>query len=165
MVTLAAMLLAMNVDLQSQEGDLPSQKSGLWPGKSSWITAYVGYVGVVVPLGLNYEFLKKMEKVHLGFSLGPILTFVPEDPVTYLGAYSAFVFLSGTKDHHFEGRLGASVHPFQISPEWQAGDTEFPFIPVVTIGYRYQPPGSRQFFRVSFGTGGIGLGMGFKLGE
>jgi len=158
LIVLLASFMLMPMDLRSQEF-IP------WPQQSSWISAYVGFVGVVVPVGLNYEHLWHRDNVHLGTSGGVVMTVYPEESETFLGGYLAFIFLSGTGDHHFEGRLGASVHPFLIAPRWRTGGTDFPFIPVVTVGYRYQPPDSRQFFRVSFGTGGIGIGMGFKLGE
>jgi hypothetical protein len=152
-----AMLLATNVNLQSQE-------NVTWPKQSSWISGYIGFVGAFVPMGLNYDHLWHREKAHLGISSGFLISFETDSPNTLLGAYSAFVFLTGTGNNHFEGRLGASVHPFLVSPEWQTGGTEIPFMPVITIGYRYQPPGSREFFRLSFGTGGIGLGLGIQLG-
>jgi len=40
---------------------------------------------------------------------------------------------------------------------------DYKFLPVISMGYRYQPPQSRKFWRISLSTGGIGFGYGWVL--
>jgi hypothetical protein len=67
------------------------------------------------------------------------------------------------KNHHFETKLGIEVVPerYAWDPDniyWRAQP-----IPVVTIGYRYQKPGGKYFFRSALSTAGLGVGFGYTF--
>jgi len=142
-----------------------AQDPAAWPQRSSCISPYMGFAGVVLPVSLQYEQLWHLEKIHTGFATGPVATYYFDESEIFLGGYLAAVLMTGMNNHHFEARLGASYHPLELTSRTEFGDTDFPFIPVVTVGYRYQLPGHNQYFRASFGSGGIGIGMGIMLGQ
>ncbi|MFH0758126.1 MAG: hypothetical protein V2B15_12635 [Bacteroidota bacterium] len=144
---------------------LEGQDQGQWPAGSSSISFYAGTLGIVTPLSVQYEHLWHKKKVHTGISAGITNSFFcdGESGNAFLGAYLAMVFMTGMDEHHFEGRIGASYHPIYLFPDFGTKNEEIPFMPVITLGYRFQKPGGNRFYRVSIGTGGIGAGIGFVL--
>jgi hypothetical protein len=141
------------------------QEAAGWPTSSSSVSLNVGTLLIVTPIGVTYDHLWHMKKTHLGLSTGVLTSFYDGSNSMVLGFYAAFVFLAGTRDHHFEWRLGGSYHPIYLYPDAGSSFEEIPFMPVIVLGYRYQRPQGKTFFRASAGTGGIGLGIGFVFGQ
>ncbi len=147
--------------------EVEGQDQGQWPARSSSISLYAGTLGFVTPLSVQYEHLWHKKKGHIGISTGITNSFysIDENSSAFLGAYLAMVYMIGMDNHHFEARIGASYHPIYLFPEFGTKNEEIPFMPVVTLGYRFQKPGGNRFYRVSFGTGGIGAGIGFVFNQ
>jgi hypothetical protein len=145
--------------------ELYCQEQGTWPVGSSSITLNAGTLIIATPILINYEHLWHRKKIHIGLSTGIVTTFLEGFSSETLGGYLAMVLMTGTGNKHFEGRLGGSYHPIYIYPGAGAQKTYLFFIPVINLGYRYQPPGDNIYYRVSIGTGGFGLGIGFVLGQ
>jgi hypothetical protein len=153
------MILVTQIQLSGQE------KSD-WPKSTSSILANIGTMGIATPISLQCENLWHGNKGHLGLSTGMIHTFYYDETLSgILGFYLAMVLMTGVKEHHFEGRIGISYHPIYTFPEGGTKNEEVPFMPVVTLGYRFQKPDGNRFYRVSLGSGGIGFGIGFVLGQ
>ena len=144
---------------------LPGQEAQPGTGGSSAISFYVGTLIYATPLSVTYDHLWYREKVSWGISTGVVSTFLDEFQYNALGIYLAGVILTGKESNHFEGRLGISYHPIYLYPEAGSKNEDIPFMPVISVGYRYQKPGDDHFYRVSFGTGGIGVGIGMILGQ
>jgi hypothetical protein len=157
--TSALPALAMAIFLVCAAPDVKGQDENPWPSQSSAIGVYLGTLGVATPLNLTYDHLWTGERVYGGLVSGVTLTFLEDFRV--LGVYLAGVLLTGMDRHHFELRLGASYHPLELYPDAGAYNDDLPFIPVITLGYRFQESGANRFYRISAGTGGIGVGMGF----
>ena len=151
-------IIALSCTLEGQETQ-PVTRS------SSAISFYVGTLFYATPISVTYDHLWQREKVHLGISTGMVSTFLDGFQYNALGFYLAGVILTGKDSHHFEGRVGASYHPIYLYPEAGAKNEDLPFIPVITVGYRFQKPGDDLYYRLSFGTGGIGMGIGILLGH
>ena len=123
-----------------------------------FISAYVS-----VPFGIianvSYDKLWTGKKHFNGLTTGFTMNYWGDDGTNY-GVHLTYTFLSSVSyKHHFEFKLGGVYNIFLNSPDWSPS-----FIPVVTLGYRYQPPDSKGFFRIALSTGGLGLGAGVRIG-
>jgi hypothetical protein len=141
-------------------GDLPNA----WPAKSFGLSVYGSVLpGLTSILNLSADRMWRLKKWHIGFTAG-ITVFGPGFvSFNYPGAHLAFTAFSGMKNHHFETKLGIEVVPerYAWDPDniyWRAQP-----IPVVTIGYRYQKPGGKYFFRSALSTAGLGVGFGYTF--
>lgn len=72
------------------------------------------------------------------------------------------MYWSGRKKDHFEARLGLA--PTYFTGTGNASERFFP-VPILTLGYRRQAPGSNNYFCVHAGSTGIGLGFGKSLDQ
>ena len=126
-----------------------TQPDDPWPVNSSALSAYLtGPLGV--HLNLSYDYLKYTRKFFHGFSGG--LTIMVMDGITG-GPHLTYSMMFGKYDHHLDVRLGAAL-PFDPDV------TYINFIPVVSLAYRHQKPGSNRYFRAGINTSGIGIGIG-----
>lgn len=135
-----------------------SIKSESWPRNSSAISFYASSLLFASVLNCSYDWLVLTKNGHSGITAG--LTYTAEHVFRnkFLGVHFAYTYLSGLKKNHLEVKLGGIYHFLQF------GEDAFTFLPVISIGYRYQPPGNYNFFRIGVSTAGIGVGYGFALG-
>lgn len=164
--------------LQIREGFFPHQKTakvdnevilktnfcpdsintGSWPGNLSAISIYASSLLFASVLNCSYDWLVMTKNAHNGITVG--LTYTSEHVFRnrFLGVHFAYTYLSGLNKNHLEIKLGGIYHFIHF------GEDAFTFLPVISIGYRYQPPGNYNFFRLGVSTAGIGVGYGFALG-
>jgi hypothetical protein len=131
-----------------------------WPAKTSSFSLY----GSTLPELANvfngsFEFLKHREKIHHGFTTGLTMTFYWGFEEPDLGIHLAYTILTGKRNNHFESKLGGVVNLFPF----HSGSVNTILLPVVSLGYRYQAPEGRKFFRVALSTAGLGIGFGTLL--
>ena len=133
-------------------------KSESWPGNSSAISFYASSLLFASVLNCSYDWLVLTKNAHSGITVG--LTYTAEHVFRnrLLGVHFAYTYLSGLNKNHLEIKLGGIYHFIHF------GEDAFTFLPVISIGYRYQPPGNYNFFRIGVSTAGIGVGYGFALG-
>ena len=146
-------------------GGLKAQSETSWPSGSSAIALNVGTIILASPFVASYDHLWHLKKIHLGTTTGITFCAYAPDHSWVFGGYAAVVLLSGMGNHHFESRLGATYYPIQLSPDPGKSYADIHFMPVILLGYRFQKPGGNRFYRLSVGTGGIGVGIGFVFGQ
>jgi hypothetical protein len=124
---------------------------------------HIGYISayVSVPFGiltnLSYDYLKPGKKSYHGLTMGLTYQFWEFGEGSF-GPHLTYTFLSGVdKKNHFEFKAGGAAYIFADS------FIDASFIPVITLGYRYQPPDGKGFFRIAFSTAGLGIGAGYKI--
>ena len=140
---------------------LSGQETEKWPEGFSSVTLNAGTLIYATPIGITYEHLWHGKYIHSGFSTGIVTTFLDGFSSETLGGYLAIVLMTGKGNNHFEGRLGGSYHPINIYPDAGSRNNDIRFMPVINLGYRFQPPDRNIIYRVSVGTGGFGLGIGY----
>ncbi len=126
----------------------------LWPHSSSSLSLYASSLLFASVVNCSYEWIKYGQKYHNGFTTG--MTYsraLGED--NDLGAHLAYTLLIGRTSNLFEMKLGGVFNIFKSE--------FFSFVPVISLGYRYQPPGKRSFFRIGLSTAGLGIGFGFII--
>jgi hypothetical protein len=157
-------MFASMIALLTLPGAVKGQEEAEWSSTSNSIAINAGTLITATPVGITYERLWNREKLHLGLSTGSMVTFLEGGEGT-LGFYLAFVMMTGKKNNHFEARLGGSYHPIYLYPDAGSYNYDLPFIPVITLCYRYQLPEGKTYYRFYIGTGGVGIGIGFVLGQ
>lgn len=99
---------------------------------------------------------------HVGFTAGGTMV-LPGFVDFGLGGHAALVVMGGRGDHHLDGKLGITYNPLTIDRTGiREGGLDFP-LPLVSVGYRYQPPESNRFYWIGLSTGGLGFSIGFVL--
>jgi len=139
-----------------------------WPKSSSAISFYASNALLIVNvLNGGYEWISHGPKFHRGFTAGLsyTMTLVGLEPIN-LGAHVAYIFMTGIGKNHFEFRLGGVYNfvDFLDSNNSSSDLISFKFLPVISFGYRYQPPGKETFLRLALSTAGLGVGYGFVFG-
>lgn len=135
---------------------LDSSETDLRPNSSSSISLYGSSLLFASVINCSYEWIKYGQKFHNGFTTGITYTTVLGEGAD-LGAHLTYTLLIGTTSNYFEMKLGG-VYNF-LKSEF------FNFVPVISIGFRYQPPDSWGFFRIGLSTAGVGVGFGVILGS
>ena len=151
-------LYFFNVTAQVKESS-PSQ----WPAATNGLSIYATTLfGAFTPINLSYDHLVHKSRIHIGYTTGLTTTLYEGAAYGTLGVHLTLTLMSGMGKSHFETKLGGVVNPVKL---WSDGydDFAFKFVPVVSLGYRFQRPGDRTFYRIGLSTGGIGFGIGFIL--
>jgi hypothetical protein len=157
LIFLVIILTAVNQPLRAQ--DAPP-----WPAKSSYITGYASTLFLLAsPINIGYEYYAHPGWIHPGFSVGWTALFLEAGAYAVTGPHATFSMFTGKKNHHFDLKTGFSYTPILLYSNNKWNDYAVKFMPVVTLGYRYQKPGGNSFFRVGVGIGGLGIGFGIRL--
>jgi hypothetical protein len=123
---------------------------------------YVGasaFISVLcLPLNISVDVLKFGERAYNGVTFG--LTTFPLMKNSYpdYGGHITYTRLALKRKGYFETKIGLAYNRNYVD-YWL--DTNV--LPVLSIGYRFQKPESRWFFRVALSTGLIGAGFGANL--
>jgi hypothetical protein len=132
-----------------------------WQQKSLVVQCYVS----VMPLlelrnyNIGIEILRHKESFHMGIRAG--LSFGAEldagiREFEYMAApHLAGVFFWGSKNWHPELTAGLVAFPYEA--------VYVQMWPILNAGVRYQSPQKPFVFRSAFGTGGFGIGIGYRL--
>ncbi len=154
---LIGFILAISSPVQAQQTET-------WPEKTSSASLYVSSLLTGVnPIILSYEKIHHKGFFHLGYTTGLTTIFFEGVDYASFGAHLAFTAFTGKKNHHFETKFGLAYTPILLYSKYTWTDYHWKFNPVVTLGYRYQKPNGKNFFRVGLSTAGFGLGYGINL--
>jgi hypothetical protein len=126
------------------------------PSSSSSLSLYGSTLLLASVINCSYEWIKYGQKYHNGFTTGMTYSTVLGEGYD-LGAHLTYTLLIGNTSNYFEMKLGF-VYNF-LRSEF------FTFVPVISLGYRYQPPENLGFFRIGLSTAGLGVGFGVILGS
>lgn len=141
---------------------LNAQIQSEWPDRTNGISIFATTIfGIFTPVNLSYDYLVHKEKVHYGITTGLTTTFCEGVDYAQLGVHLTFTFMTGKSKHHFESKLGLVYNPILLYSEDEWHNYAFKFVPVISLGYRFQQPDGRRFYRLAVSTGGIGAGTGF----
>jgi hypothetical protein len=137
-----------------------------WPKKSTFgsveFTRFAGFHTA----SLNYEVMWHKDKLHHGFSGGLMAVFWDEFGWSRFGPSARYTMLTGKSKNHLELNAGVSYYPVKLYGEDRAADGESSsFAPFGQIGYRYQKPEGKAYFRIFAGFPLTGIGAGFRLGS
>jgi hypothetical protein len=132
-----------------------------WQQSSSSISGYASTLLLASVVNASYERLFLKSGGHIGFTGG--LTMAVQHwsgglDDAGLGPHMAFTWLSGLGANHFELKLGGAL--ILGHSESRGLEVGYP-MPVISLGYRRQAPGSNSFFRCGVSTAGIGVGAGY----
>ncbi len=125
------------------------QKPVDWPHRTNSLAVY-GMIGFANGPSFNFESITHKGKINHGPGVGISYSFTDYGEGT--GAQLYYTGYTGKKNNHFEAKLGGVYYP-----------KDGFFWPIITIGYRYQKPEGKGFFRLGIGTGGLGIGYGFLI--
>jgi hypothetical protein len=119
-------------------------------------------MGAFTPINISYDYLLHKSRIHIGYTTGLTTTLYEGAAYGTLGVHLTMTIMTGIGKNHFETKLGGVVNPIKL---WSDGydDYAFKFVPVISLGYRFQKPENKIFYRVGLSTGGIGLGIGFIM--
>jgi hypothetical protein len=151
-------LVSLLFNLQMQAGDL-------WPRKSSGISLSYTTMGGFNTIPLNVEFLWHGNKFHHGIRTGLLGVFLDVYRGAQAGPMLGYTFMTGKGKNHFELMAGVVYLPVWLYGEDRFTGDDEKLVPLAQVGYRYQKPDGRMFFRAYLGIGGIGVGAGLRLGE
>ena len=142
------------------------QNENSWPARSTGISVYGSTLGSfisIVNISIDRNFQR--ERGFSGFSAGltGLYSALPDDGT--VGIHFTYNHFTGKYSHHFESRLGIVVTAEKVGQYFfgSNGKTGPGFVPVISLGYRYQKPGDPFYFRIGINTAGIGIGFGFIL--
>jgi hypothetical protein len=142
------------------------QDENPWPARSTGISIYGSTLGSFISIA-NISIDRTFERPRgfSGFSAGltGLYSALPGDGT--VGAHFTFNHFTGKSNHHFESRLGLVITAEKVGQYFFGSNGKHGpgFVPVISLGYRYQKPGSLNFFRIGINTAGIGIGFGFIL--
>lgn len=154
-MSICVLTLLLSFNLQATEP---------WPQRSTNIsfslTSLFGFH--TTPLQVDYMWHK--DKVHHGISGGFIGVYWDSFAWAKFGPMVSYNLMTGRGNNHFELILGAGFMPFKLygidnSQDGNSGSS----LPIAQLGYRYQKPDGRMFFRVNAGITGLILGTGIRL--
>jgi len=140
------------------------QEAPSWPPKSTSLGIYASTVLIASPVNIELDHFVHKEKIHFGFTTGLTTLFFWGFEEARMGGHFTFSFFTGSKEHHFENKLGFAYMPLYLYSIYDSG-FDFKVIPVITLGYRHQKPGDKSYFRIGVSTGGVGIGFGTVLGK
>lgn len=134
-----------------------------WPQSTRTVSAYFSTLFVASPLNLSLEKMYHKGGIHLGYTTGVTVTFYEIADYASFGGHLTFTAMTGKKNHHLEAKAGLALLPFLIYQTYEWTDYYWLVNPVLTLGYRYEKPDGKGFYRIGFGTGGFGMGFGIRL--
>lgn len=159
-VSLAWMVFVLSPSLMNGAG----QEVSAWPKKSTYVTGYVSTLFLMAsPVNIGFEHYTHPGWFHPGFSAGWTFLVLEGGAYAVTGPHATFSFFTGRRNHHFDMKAGFSYTPFMLYSHDQWNDYAWRFMPVATLGYRFQRPGGKSFFRAGLGVGGLGIGAGIRL--
>lgn len=135
-------------------------QDSLWQNKTHGISFSASTLIIATPLNFSYNYMIHKEKFHYGLTTGLTVGFYEITRYSSLGAHAVFTMFFGKKEGHFESKFGFSYSPIILYSKTQWTDYAYEFVPIISLGYRYQEPGSDNFWRVFVSTGGFGIGVG-----
>ena len=111
--------------------------------------------------GYEYAYGRSLDGyVQAGIGLGGGVGMpLEEDPTFWLVLPLTHHLSIGPGAHRFEACLGAAYE----YPANGHSSLFLPILPIIQIGYRYQPPGQRLIWRVHIGSPGIGASVGWAF--
>ena len=136
-----------------------------WPARSSTVSVYASTLAIASPINISYEAFVHKPRIHYGYTAGLTTLFMEMGEYAVAGGHFAFAFYTGARNHHFDVRLGISVQPIHLYSIHGYWDYAAPVWPVATFGYRFEKPDGKFSFRIGLGTGGVGLGLGYRIGQ
>ena len=136
-----------------------------WPARTTSsnisLTSFSGYH--MVPL--NVELMWHKGKIHHGLSAG--LTAIMWDSYSWsrFGPGAGYSFMTGKGVNHFELTTGAALAIIKLYGESNFAEGEgTDFVPYGQIGYRYQKPDGKLYFKITLGfPTGLGVGAGIIM--
>lgn len=140
-----------------------AQSPSAWPAKSSFGSVYVSTLLMASPVNLSFEQFYHKGWVHLGYMTGLTTVFVEGVNHAVFGGHLTFSMFTGKRNHHFDTKLGFSYTPIRLYSMSGWYDYAPTWMPVITLGYRFQRPDGRTFFRAGISPGGIGVGWGWRI--
>ena len=145
-------ILAVVLLLANTPSKLMAQENDPWPEKMPAIS-FIAAAPISINGSVSYEHLKFTGSFFHGPLIG--ISVMIFDGVTW-GPHLAYNLMFGKGRHHLELKGGIVV---PVDPDV----TYVPFMPLGSIGYRAQAPGSKTYFKTSLSSGGIGIGFGILL--
>jgi hypothetical protein len=142
------------------------QVENSWPAQSTGISIYGSTLGGLINIvNISVDRTFERERGFSGFSAGLTGLYSALSGNGTVGAHFTFNHFTGKGNNHFESRLGLVITAEKVGQYFfgSNGKNGPGFVPVISLGYRYQKPGSRNFFRIGINTAGIGIGFGFIL--
>jgi hypothetical protein len=135
-----------------------------WPEKSTFgsveFTSFAGFHTA----SLTYEVMWHKDKLHHGFSAGLTAVFWDSFSWSKFGPSARYTLLTGKSKNHLELTTGASYNPVKLFGEDRTADGESStFIPFGQIGYRYQKPDGKAYFKIFAGFPVTGIGTGIRF--
>ncbi len=152
---LGLLLFGTTLPVQAQENT--------WPETTRTASLYFSTLLIASPINLSLEKLYHRGAFHLGYTTGLTVTFYETADYASLGAHLTFTAMTGRGPGHLEAKAGFALLPFLLYSVHDWTDYYWLFNPVLTLGYRYEKPDGKSFFRLGLGTGGIGIGFGYRL--
>ena len=136
----------------AQTQDISEPNSDFYIGASAYMSL------LPLPLNLSMDVLKFSGKAYNGVTFG-ITTFpFMENSYPDVGGHITYTRLAVKRKGYFETKFGLTYS--KNFPDYWL-DTNV--LPVISIGYRFQNPDNKMFFRMAFSTGLIGFGLGVNL--
>lgn len=141
------------------------QDENNWQESSQDISLSASSLLLASTVNVSYNATWYGDWLHYGINVGG--SFVLYEIVEYAsaGLHSTFGVFLGRKVHHPELKIGISYTPWLVYTMTEYPDfaSDFEFMPVLSLGYRYQKPGNDNYWRLFLSTGGLGFGMGWTL--
>jgi hypothetical protein len=157
LLIITALLLSFNSFSQKLDEEL-------WTKRTQEISFSGSSLLFATPLNLSYNMCWHRDKIHYGIYAGATWVFYEIIDYASVGVHGGFDIYFGRKNHHPELKLGMAYTPIDVYSRTPYTDYDYDLVPVISLGYRYQSPAKRNFFRIFIGTGGIGFGIGRVLG-
>jgi hypothetical protein len=156
-------LIILVLSLNSFASFSQSSDENVWRKSSQSISLSASTLLFATPINLSYNQFWHNDGIHYGVNAGASFVFYELVQYASVGVHSSFGVFLGRNSHHPELKFGIAYTPLLVYSLTEYTDYNYPFVPVISVGYRYQNPGENDFYRVFIGTGGIGIGMGWLL--
>lgn len=142
-----------------------SQSGNQWPQKSTNLSLSFTSIGGFYSAPMTFDFYWHKERFHHGITAGLFTAFYDRFRWATAGPMAGYTFMTGKGNNHFEFMAGGVILPLEIYGDHEFEEGEKTRLrPLANIGYRYQKPHSKTFFRVYYGITGLGIGTGFRIG-
>lgn len=145
--------------------NVKTHASDPWPLKSTNISLSFSSMAGFHTAPLTVDFMWHKGKIHHGITTGLIGVFYDGYSWAKAGPMAGYTFMTGQRNNHIELMIGVTVLPIKLYGEERSFDRENDMLlPLGQIGYRYQKPDGKMFFKIYFGNPGLGIGAGIRLG-
>lgn len=152
-------LLVLSLNLNAQE------ISSEWPKSTQSISFSGSTLLFATPINASYNYTRHNNAFHYGINAGVTWCFYEIIEYATIGVHTSFDMYFGKKSHHPQLRLGLAYSPIMVYSLTEYTDYDYDFVPVISLGYRYEKPGDDKYWRIFIGTGGIGFGLGANIGK